>query len=135
MEGFDCTNEKMTEVPVSNLFGKNYVIREAGGGGGSAYKDAQLKGARINDEGRPVGFSNLAHADLILLSKCMYEVHADGKRTPVTMDFVENVLPNRLALKFIKTAKELSGIEEKADAVKKPQADSEDGSESENSTV
>ena len=64
--------------------GRNYELREASAGTGAAYRNFQLQGITLED-GKPKKLKGLASGDILLVSKCLFEVK-ENKYRPVNVD-------------------------------------------------
>jgi hypothetical protein len=70
----------LREVPV-RVGTKQYVLREANGEARRRYHNALMKGARLDAEGRPASFGDMADAELVLLQGCLCD--ASGRQLPM----------------------------------------------------
>lgn len=75
-------------VPVTYK-GKRYVLKEASEAAAVAYRNAQLKGARYDKDGNPIGNVSIAEAEPVLVQHCVFEVYgSDDRQRPVLMSQV-----------------------------------------------
>lgn len=109
----DFGSLKVIEVPMI-LGGDNYVLCEADGNAGCAYRNALLSSADLTFEGTKgkVGkVHNLASVEPLLVSMCLFKVGSDGTRKPVP-EKVIRTWPARIVKKLYDKAKEISELDE-----------------------
>lgn len=63
------------EIQITNLLGRDYVLREASGAAAIRYRSQQAEAIRTNEEGTPVGFNRgMIESEATLVGDCLYEV-------------------------------------------------------------
>lgn len=111
---FDFSNDPVNEEPVKirdkDGTVRQYVLREASGGAATRYRNAALSCHLYNDEGRLVGFKDLASVEPLLVSLCIFEVTDKGE-VPVLKAVVES-WPNHVQKQLFERALEMSDIKE-----------------------
>lgn len=111
MEPMDFAQFERAEVPITNLFGKNYVLVTPSGGAVLKYESGRMAATKLSEEGKVIGIqSSIVDIEPVLLASCLFE--AGSTRAPVTVDFVKS-LPNPVFTQLIGKAKELGKIDEK----------------------
>jgi hypothetical protein len=109
IETFDFDSNEIIEIPVKYK-GLAYTLREADGDAACQYRNAAMRAMRYSEDGKPVGFTNLADVEPLLVSLCLYD--AAGNR--VTRDFAR-ALPSKILKQLFAKAKEISEIDETDD--------------------
>lgn len=110
MEALDFSSVKVAEIKVNNLLGKNYILREAKGATVVEFNDMRLKATRMSD-GKVVGIDGMANAEPFLVSRCLFEVDAEGKETAISPGVVKS-FPGHVMTRLYIEAKKLSKIDE-----------------------
>lgn len=107
------------QVPVT-VKGKKYVLRQANGTAGNAYRNAMMRSMRMGADGMAEGLDGVADAETVLLSRCLYAANPDGSlplnkngdpdpRSLVSQETIlawDDVVQTRLA----EVAKDISGL-------------------------
>src|SRR5215475_1087381 len=119
---FDPT---LIEVPVK-IGTTHYVLREADENAARVFRNAAVRGAKMND-GKVVGIDGVGDIQSLLLSLCLFEKLPTGepKNIPVLLQVVRS-WPSRIVKPLFDKAKEISQLDEKpatVDSVKKQIAD------------
>lgn len=107
----DFSDLKPVAIHLKNLLGKNYILREASGAAGTAYQNAMMSAARVDNDMNIKGVSNLADIEPLLLSMCLFEVTPTGE-VPVSLTQVK-LLPNRVQKQLYAIAREISDLNQK----------------------
>lgn len=105
-------NLSLIEVPVS-LEGKKYVLREADEDTATAYRNATIAGAKMED-GQVTGMpSNLGGVQSLLVSRCLFPLDKDGAPLPNSVAR-KTVMgwPSRVVKPLFEKAKEISELDE-----------------------
>lgn len=122
------------ELPVW-LGGRPYALREASESAAVAYRNVITSGVKIVD-GQVSGVGNIAEAQPVLLSQCLYRAEQEGRQGKVPLDAMGNAdfrhlvpmswvkgLPAHIVKQLFDTVKEMSpGLveeEESADVIRK----------------
>lgn len=108
------------EVPFK-LFGRDYILREPSEDAAAKFRNANLKGLRMQD-GKVSGAEGLADSQKLLLSQCLYyadkdgnlPLDKDGDPDPRFLVAVQRVgkWPARVAKPIFERAKELGKLAE-----------------------
>lgn len=116
---FDECDLSCVEVPVH--LGKTvYNLREASGGVATKYRNATMRGMRVEDQ-KVVGMDNIADAEPLLVSLCLCKTDdkgatlfdRNGNPITVTLAFVQ-ALPSRIQKALYAKVREISpGLDEK----------------------
>jgi hypothetical protein len=101
---FDTLDLRETPVKIA---GKDYVLREANGEAARKFRNAVIKAARFNAEGKAERLEGAADAELVLINECL--VDASGRKTPIA---VLAGWPNRVLRALFQEAKRLSDLDE-----------------------
>lgn len=93
-----------------------YILREASGGAASEHKDATFKAVKVNNQTNTSTFAGIADADLVLLSRCLFEdkTPTDKPDRKMLMNVPLATIrswPNRITEPLVKHLKEISGME------------------------
>lgn len=107
------------EVPVK-MGGKNYVLKEASAAAVCQYRNAITAAAKMGPDGKPTAFGNVADAEPLLVSLCLFEVR-DGKQLPVPLIQVrgwKNSVTSKLFERVQKISDMVGGDEETADTIR-----------------
>ncbi len=107
----DLTPQERRET----LGGDEYVIREASEAAAVAYKNAQMRAAKMSD-GKLTGFDGYADADLVLAVACLHpvdkstgQVKVDQSGDPWTLaERTVKRWPHRVVKRIVAVVKELS---------------------------
>lgn len=112
----DFSDLSPVEIPVQNLGGKDYVLREAAGGAAAKYKAMQVDATKVGPDGKPSGFSgDMVEAGYVLVGMCLFEkVNGVIRATPVGTGTVK-LLPERAVKRLIDTCRRISGLDNVAD--------------------
>lgn len=107
------------EVPVKNLFGKNYVLREASGDVACRFQNKRAKCMRFGTDGKTASIDNIADVDPELLSMCLF---GENDKTPNLYDKPVSLptiraWPSRIVKKLVEKAKEISELEDTEETV------------------
>lgn len=116
----------LSEVPV-RIGDKHYVLCEASEGASVAYRNAVMRAAKFDVNGKPTSADGLADAEPILVQGCLFEVQErKGERHlgAVSMGFVR-ALPARVVRQLFQKAQEISDLGPKEDS--DPKASTETG--------
>lgn len=99
----------VVEVPVQ-IGDQHFLLREASGEAGKKYTNAQTRGMRVED-GKVIGFGDMAEADHVLLSSCLFRVE-DGKPTEkrVGVDTIAK-WKNKIVKALVEKCKEISDLD------------------------
>lgn len=116
---FDEADLSCFEVPVK--LGKTlYNLREASGGVATKYRNATMRGMRVEDQ-KVVGMDGIADAEPLLVSLCLCKTDdkgatlfdRNGNPITVTLGFVQ-ALPSRIQKALYAKVREISpGLDEK----------------------
>jgi len=104
MEQLDFPDLARREVPVT-IGGVVYVLREADEAAHSSWRNFQISGTKVDDDGKILSMGALADSDAVLLSKCLFK-----DDVPVALEFVKG-LPSRISRVLVDKAKKLSEID------------------------
>ncbi len=107
---FDFGDISVIEVPVKNLYGKNYVLREASEEAAAKWRNYHLRNSKLRD-GKIVGLGDVMDGPALLLSMCMYEQSEKGEKL-VNINVVRG-WPARVVKDLFDAAKKISELEEK----------------------
>ena len=121
METYDPATDQLDDVdsltPIVIPFSykrKLYALKEATAATVVAYRNSQMKGAKLNSEtGKPERLENTADADLVLVQGCLFERMDDGKglqERPCAMAFVKTI-EGRFFARLVAKAKYISRLE------------------------
>jgi hypothetical protein len=110
----DLSDVTPQSLEIKNLMGKNYVLKEADGYAGAAYRSAFVKVTGMGDDVKVSVNSEIGEADLVMLSHCLYEVgqanfHGDTYEKKVSLDFIKS-LPDRVQKPMIEWVKQFSAL-------------------------
>ena len=98
----------------AKIGGRRHVVKEANGGVAKQYKNACMRGTKM-DDGKIVGMEGLADAEYLLVSLCTFSVDTlgDGSQLerPVPQKVVES-WPNHISSKLYTWIKEHSHLHE-----------------------
>jgi hypothetical protein len=115
---FDGLELRTVPVRVGN---KQYVLREANGEATRRYHNALMKGARLDADGKPASFGDMADAELVLLQACL----CDGSGRQLPMQTLA-CWPGRVLRPLFEKAQEISelkkGDDSEAGLVKREEA-------------
>lgn len=96
---------------------QSYILTEASEGAACAYRNASMKGVRM-DEGKITSLGSMADAQPVLVAGCLFRLDpgSDGGtvRVPVTIQFVKD-LPSRVVRPMFDWVKKVSNLEEKTE--------------------
>ena len=99
---------------------RSYILRGCDGPGREAYLTGLAGRMRHNADGEPVGMASFEGLQNALLSRCLYEVQADGTEHPMTATEIDAAAwPAPMLKKLFNEAKRLSALDEDADATAK----------------
>jgi len=124
------------ELPV-RIAGKHYILREASGEANAKYRDAIMRGTKVNKEADVVSIDGVAGAELTLLSYCLFETGShpsNGSIIPTASVPVQTIRgwPTRVTQPLFRKLEEMSGLGEFAkkaqEAAKNLPSGSTDGS-------
>lgn len=107
------------EVPVT-IEGIKYVLKEADGGTGSAFRNSLLQCASISQKDGTVTVGRdgvLADSEAELVSKCLFRIIGDEenpRHQPVDIRTIKK-WPDRVLTALAKRAKQISGLLEEGD--------------------
>lgn len=110
----DFTNLEPAEISFSYRQ-RPYVLKEATAGIGVAYRNACFNAAKMSD-GKVRGVNNLADAELVLVTGCVFEKRASGELGAVSVGWVK-ALPDKVFKQLFEKARDISGLQDKKDAV------------------
>lgn len=110
-------NDKLNFDDLKEVFlpvryqGKLYYLTEASAEAGSDYRDRVISGTRVED-GKAVGMTGLATAQLVLVSHCLFHTDSAGDRTKqrVSVDTLRR-WPDRVLRKLFKALEEISELD------------------------
>lgn len=110
-EGVDFADlSKPIEVPIKNLFGKDYVLREAGYGAALSYNNSASRVIQIDPEtGKPSAINAVTDDDAQLVASCLFELKPNGGVTQVPYVTVKG-WKNSVVQRLAKIAKDISEI-------------------------
>lgn len=112
---FDYSDLTPIEIPVTNLNGKNYILREADGDTGAKFKSRSAQCMRMT-EGKVSGVNDIGSLEPYLLSLCMLQVsiHTDGetKHLKSVSEATIRSWPSKVVKKLFNKAKEISELNE-----------------------
>ena len=98
----------------AKIGGRMHIVKEANGGVAKQYKNACMRGTKM-DDGKIVGMEGLADAEYLLVSLCTFSVDTlgDGSKLerPVPQKIVES-WPNHISSKLYTWIKEHSHLHE-----------------------
>ena len=98
----------------AKIGGRKHVVKEANGGIAKQYKNACMRGTKM-DDGKIVGMEGLADAEYLLVSLCTFSVDTLGNgellERPVPQKIVES-WPNHISSKLYTWIKEHSHLHE-----------------------
>lgn len=120
LEPFDFHDLEPRERRVNNLFGRNYILREASEAGNQKYKNVLARSLSRDAQGNVTPLEGFQETDTILLCECLYELDRDG-RLRLTTDGnpdaaylvpynVALAWPARVVEQLVKDLKEMSGF-------------------------
>jgi hypothetical protein len=108
---WDFDSLKPNEVTGIKVGGREYVLREASEGAAVAYREASA-GSAVWQDGKVVGFKGTAGVEPLLVSLCLFEVAAGGKRHQkerrVPLEEVKAFTPGSIVKRLFAKAKEIS---------------------------
>lgn len=110
---WDSAAPKEELIPIGET---TYILREASSGASSEHKDATFKAVRVNNQTNTSTFAGIADADLILLSRCLFEDKTPADKPdrrmlmPVPLPTIR-AWPNRITEPLVKYLKQISGME------------------------
>ena len=99
-----------TRVPVTHK-GRKYVLVEASADVGVKYQNACIRAARM-EEGHVVGMNDIADAEPLLVSLCLFHVNADGKQLGNVAKKDILSWPNRVVKRLYEKAKDISDLDQ-----------------------
>ena len=107
------------EVLVSNLFGKDYILREATGDVACKFQNKRAKCMKFGTDGKTASIDDIADVDPLLLSMCLF---SPNDKTPGTFDKPVPITtirswPSRIVKKLVEKAKEISELEDVEETV------------------
>lgn len=107
------------EVLVSNLFGKDYILREATGDVACKFQNKRTKCMKFGTDGKTASIDDIADVDPLLLSMCLF---APNVKNPGTFDVPVPITtirswPSRIVKKLVEKAKEISELEDVEETV------------------
>ncbi len=112
---WESAEPKEEDVTIGKM---TYILREASGGAASEHKDATFKAVKVNNQTNTSTFSGIADADLVLLSRCLFEDKTPADKPdrkmlmPVQLSTVRS-WPNRITEPLVEHLKEISGMQVK----------------------
>jgi len=109
-EMLDFGSLEAIEIPIE-LSGQKYVLCEADGNAGCAYRNALLKSADITGKGEVGKVRDLANVEPLLVSMTLFQVMPDNSRKPVSEATIRS-WPARIVTKLYDKAKEISELDE-----------------------
>ena len=102
----------------------DYILLEADGSTGTAYRNAVVEGMTLGENGKPTSINGVGSLPVMLVSKCLRLLKKDaqgnstGERLPVAENKVAQ-FPERVVKALFERAKEISELGEEDDTLKK----------------
>lgn len=111
---FDFTSLEPVEDEVV-IQGQEYVLREADNKTAVAYRNAMMRAARMDDQGRVSMMDGMADAEPVLVHGCLFHkpTKFDSRGNPVWVPVVPawvNSLPHRIIKPLFERARDISGL-------------------------
>lgn len=121
--GFDFGSLSLIEVPIKNLFGNDYVLREAGEDAAVRFQNAATKAAKMSD-GKVIGVDGAANAEPLLVGLCLWRKDDQGRYTIQVGEAQVRGWPHRVVKPLYAKAKEISHLEDNSEEGLQKQIDS-----------
>jgi len=113
----DFSTLKWITIPVT-VCDQKYILREADEAAAQNFRNARMKGMKINQDGKVVGLpENPAGLQKLLVSLCLFTEGEDGKPDKQVHINSLDKWPARVIKTLFERAKRISGLEEKEDTV------------------
>lgn len=107
-------------IPVTNLFGKNYVLKEASAEAAVKYRNILARAARMTPDGKAMMMDNFAQAETALVSMCLFEEYEDpktGKKERPVPEQIISKWPSRIQKALYARIVEISDLTEEGETL------------------
>jgi len=114
-------NPLVPQEDTLKFMGKEYFMREASEAAVASFQNCMISSAKMSDEGKFLGLGNMATANSLLISKCLFERLPDGKDGANPPVEEVSLWPHRVTAPVLKWIKDVSGLntDETAEFLKK----------------
>jgi hypothetical protein len=112
IEPMDFGDLKPMERGITNLFGKNYILREASEDAARKYRNSAVRAAKMSD-GKIVGMDGVGDVQSVLVAACLFE---EGSNRCVT-EAVVRTWPSRVVKPMFDWVKEVSKLDESSNSL------------------
>lgn len=108
----DFTDLAPAEIPVNNLLGKNYVLKEANGLAATKFRSMQVDATKMGPDGRPSGFSGeIVQAEIYLVGMCLFEKVGDVVKAQPVGSGTINTFPNQVVKQLVTVCRKISKLD------------------------